>query len=153
MIEKKLNESGVKAYQRSDLENRVKPYFDFHRTLDRSLTAQDVDNVEYSIRYDTEGNMVVCPRAVIELTRYDVNDLYKEPTPAYLEAILKRFQRDAQGNFICAIAKLLNVDAYIVLFKTDCSMFWVYNLSKKGLWETQNAEGHELFLKRLRDGS
>lgn len=149
MIEKQMTDNGVKAYQRTDSENRAKPYFDFHRKLDRSLTAQDIDNIEYKITY-AEGRATIAPVAVIELTRYDSNDYFKAPTVGYLSAILQRFQRDAQGEVICSLAKMLGVDAYIILFKTDCTCFWVYNLSRGGVWTVQNAMEHELFLKKLR---
>jgi len=46
-MDKKITGSGAKAYQRSDTEWRLKPYSDWHRTLDRRLLMADVDFIEW----------------------------------------------------------------------------------------------------------
>jgi len=36
-LKRKITESGAKAHQRADLELRIQPYSDWHRTLDKHL--------------------------------------------------------------------------------------------------------------------
>jgi len=47
------------------------------------------------------------------------------------------------------VAEALGTRAYIVLFREDCSEFWVYNLSDNQGWYYFNPRGMESFLRRL----
>ena len=49
-MDKVVTTSGAKARQRADTENRVLPYSEWHRTLDRSLLMVDVDYIEWRRR-------------------------------------------------------------------------------------------------------
>ena len=121
-MEKKLTDSGAKSYQRGDMEDRSKEFRDFHRSLDKTLYATDLDLIEW--RYI---NGVLTPVGVLEITRVDqgkqVNDQYKSE-------ILKRYdKRDMQGLATRTAASLLGVKAWIVLYRKGCSEFWIYSLT------------------------
>ncbi len=125
-MEKKLTDSGAKAYQRDDEneeDSRAKVYMDWHRDLDSELLMADVDSIEW--RYK-QGKLT--PVAVIELTRIDEPLKYPDN---YLKSILERFEkRDMQGKAVRIVAAALNVPAYITLFQKDLDKFWVYSLQK-----------------------
>ena len=141
-MQKKHTRSGSKAYQRSDTEWRIKPYSDWHRTLDRRLLMLDVDFIEWRYR---GGELVAV--GVMEVTRVDKD---KEAHHGYLKAIVDRFDtRDLQGRAARKVAEALKTKAYIVLFREDCSEFWVYNLTDKGSWLYFKTEEMERFLKSL----
>lgn len=141
-LEKKQSSSGAKGYQRTDTENRVKPYSDWHRTLDRSLLMLDVDFIEWRFR----GQELVAV-GVMEVTRVDME---KEVTKGYLDAIIARYEkRDMQGVAARKVARALNTNAYIILFREDCSRFAVYNLTDNGPWRFFDPEAMEAFLKQL----
>jgi len=141
-LDKKLTDSGAKAYQRSDTENRILPYYNWHRTLDRTLLMVDVDSIEWRIR-----NGEPIPVGVMEVTRVDNG---KEVNPGYLQAIISRFeQRDFQAKAARKLAKMLNCKVHIVLFREDCTQFWVYNLSDKTGWTFYEPQEMERFLKSL----
>ena len=138
-IEKKSTASGSKAYQRSDTEWRIKPYSDWHRTLDKSLLMLDVDFIEWRIR---DGELVAV--GVMEVTRVD-NGI--TVTQAYLDAIISRFEsRDLQAQAARKVAEALGTNAYIVLFREDCSEFWVYSFNHTK-WAYFTPEQMERFLK------
>jgi hypothetical protein len=142
-MEKKLTGSGAKAYQRMDTENRIKPYSDWHRTLDRRLYMADVDFIEW--RYRNNDLVAV---GVMEVTRVD---LAKEVNQGYLDSIVQRFeQRDLQARVARKVAEALQTKAYIVLFREDCSEFWVYNLTDRRGWGHYNPQQMEDFLLRLK---
>ncbi|NJK62069.1 MAG: hypothetical protein HC921_04715 [Synechococcaceae cyanobacterium SM2_3_1] len=141
-MQKKQTETGVKAYQRQDQEWRSKPYSDWHRTLDRRLLMTDVDFIEWRYR---QGELVAV--AVIEVTRVDRG---KTVNSAYLQAIIARFEtRDMQAKAARKVATALGVSAYIVLFREDCSQFWVYNLSHPQDWQMFDPLQMEQFLLKL----
>lgn len=141
-MQKKFTPSGAKAYQRSDTEWRIKPYSDWHRTLDRRLLMLDVDFVEWRYR----GNDLVAV-GVMEVTRVDKG---KVVSSAYLNAIIQRFEeRDLQARAARKVAAALKTKAYIVLFREDCSEFWIYNLTDRQGWNYYGAEGMEQFLLSL----
>ena len=141
-MQKKFTPSGAKAYQRSDTEWRIKPYSDWHRTLDRRLLMLDVDFVEWRYR----GNDLVAV-GVMEVTRVDKG---KVVSSAYLNAIIQRFEeRDLQARAARKVAAALKTKAYIVLFREDCSEFWIYNLTDRQGWNYYGAEGMEKFLLSL----
>jgi hypothetical protein len=142
-LEKKLTGSGAKAHQREDTENRILPYSLWHRTLDRSLLMLDVDFIEWRFR---DGKLV--PVGVMEVTRVDKG---KEVNENYLASILRRYDvRDLQGRIARKIAEMLKMRAFIVLFREDCSEFWVYDLSFNRGWKYFDPYEMEAFLKRLK---
>jgi hypothetical protein len=141
-MEKKLTDSGAKAYQRNDSEWRLKPYSDWHRTLAKELLMVDVDFIEWRYRH---GQLI--PVGVMEVTRVDLG---KHVAPEYLEAILARYeQRDMQAEAARKVAAALRTKAYIVLFRADCKEFWVYNLTERKGWLHLQAAEMENFLKNL----
>lgn len=141
-MEKKTTESGAKAHQRADTEWRIQPYSDWHRTLSKDLLMLDVDFIEWRFR---NGELV--PVGVMEVTRVDHG---KDVNDRYLNAILKRFnERDLQGRAARKVAEALATKAYIVLFREDCSEFWVYNLTDEHGWHYFIPIGMERFLERL----
>ena len=141
-MDKKTTNSGSKAYQRDDTEWRIKPYSDWHRTLHRSLLMLDVDFIEWRIR---NGELVAV--GVMEITRVDVG---KEVSSGYLGAIVSRFEeRDIQARAARKVAAALGTKAYIILFRQDCSEFWVYNLTDRRGWAHHNPASMEQFLLAL----
>jgi hypothetical protein len=141
-VEKKRTGTGAKAYQRNDAEWRIKPYSDWHRTLSKDLLMLDIDFIEW--RYKN-GELV--PAGVMEVTRVDLG---KEVSQSYLDKIIERYeQRDLQAAAARKVAAALRTKAYIILFRENCSEFWVYNLTnRRGWWHLDPAQMEE-FLKRL----
>jgi hypothetical protein len=141
-MEKKRTETGAKAYQRADAEWRIKPYSDWHRKLSKDLLMVDVDFIEWRHR---DGDFV--PVGVMEVTRVDLG---KEVNQRYLDQIIERYeQRDLQGIAARKVAAALQTKAYIILFREDCSEFWVYNLTNSRGWWHLDPEKMEAFLKKL----
>lgn len=141
-MEKKTTDSGAKAHQRMDTEWRIKPYSDWHRTLSKKLLMLDVDFIEWRFR---NGELV--PVGVMEVTRVDHG---KDVNDRYLNAILNRFnERDLQGRAARKVADALGAKAYIVLFRQDCSEFWVYNMTDEHGWHYFIPIGMERFLENL----
>lgn len=139
---KKTTASGSKAYQRTDTENRIKPYSDWHRTLDRKLLMLDVDFIEWRYR---NGQLVAV--GVMEVTRVDNG---KQVNEQYLSAIINRFEtRDLQARAAKQVAAALKTHAYILLFREDCTEFWIYNLSTPNGWKYLEPEQMHNFLKSL----
>ena len=54
-----------------------------------------------------------------------------------------------QARATVKVAVALKTNAYIVLFRDDCSEFWVYNLSQRSGWSYYRPKEMENFLKRL----
>lgn len=140
--------SGSKAYQRKDNEDRGRAYRDWHRRLAHTLLATDVDSVEW--RYIGNELRAV---AVIETTRVDSGRVVDE---GYLRNIIERFDnRSIQGDAARAVAAALGVPAYLVLFRQDCSEFWLYKLSRPAAerkpweWRHLSAQQMETFITRL----
>jgi hypothetical protein len=104
----------------------------------------DVDFVEW--RY-IDGEIV--PVAIIELTRADIG---MNVNQAWLDAALTRYSTHLQGKGNMIIAKALNVSAYVVVFREDCSEFWVYNLIKGNRWHHGTEEDYIRFLRGLGKG-
>jgi len=141
-MEKKVTPSGAKAYQRSDAEWRIKPYSDWHRTLSSRLLMLDVDFIEWRYR-----NGELTPVGVMEVTRVDRG---RTVDRHYTDAILQRFeQRDLQARAARKVAEALKTKAYIVLFRQDCSEFWVYNLTDHAGWAHYTPPQMAEFLQRL----
>jgi hypothetical protein len=141
-MEKKVTPSGAKAYQRTDAEWRIKPYSDWHRTLSSRLLMLDVDFIEWRYR---NGELI--PVGVMEVTRVDRGRTVDQ---RYTDAILQRFeQRDLQARAARKVAEALKTKAYIVLFRQDCSEFWVYNLTDRAGWAHYTSPQMAEFLQRL----
>ena len=141
-MEKKLTDSGAKAYQRSDTENRVQQYSDWHRTLNRSLLMLDVDFIEWRFR---NGNLV--PVGVMEITRVDSGKIVGI---GYLGAIVQRYEeRDIQARAIRYVANALKTKAFIILFREGCTEFWVYDLTEKRGWSYFTLDEYVSFLESL----
>jgi hypothetical protein len=147
-MQKKLyTNSYSKSRQRTDNEDRSIAYSNFHRTLDKSLLTTDVDYIEWRF---IDGVMTAV--AVIEVTRVDKNILVNEN---YFKAILDRFEkRDVQSKAALTVANALNTKAYIVLYREDCSEFWIYSLSDKvGFNKSLSPAQYEAFLKSLKNNA
>ena len=71
---KKLSDYSSKAYQRTDTECRIKPYSDWHRTLDKSLLMLDVDFIEWRYRNGDLVAVGVSVKADVDLTQ--IADLF-----------------------------------------------------------------------------
>lgn len=141
-MDKKVTETGSKAYQRTDAEWRIKPYSDWHRTLSKKLLMLDIDFVEWRFK---DGKLV--PVGVMEVTRVDKD---KSVTINYLNSIINRFeQRDIQARTTRMVASALNAKAYIILFREDCSEFWVYDLTDQKGWAHFDPKQMEEFLQGL----
>jgi hypothetical protein len=141
-MHKRKTYSGAKAYQRSDTENRLKAYSDWHRTLDRKLYTTDVDFIEWRF-----VNGILTPVGIMEVTRVDKG---KNVDDKYLNEIIQRFeQRDMQAKAIRKVAACLNTKAYIVLFREDCSEFWIYFITDSKGWYFCDPNRMENFLKAL----
>jgi hypothetical protein len=139
-MEKILNSNGQKAYQRSDREDRSLDYKLWLRTFDTGGLFMDVDLVKWK-----KENGELVPRAITELTRCDS----EECGPPYRAAIIERyFNRDIQGKVIEALAKRLNVPAYLVLFQKDMKWLWVYSFQTK-VWKEFTPDEWAKFLNQL----
>ena len=93
MLQKKLNTSGQKAYQRSDREDRTLPYRDWRRTVTLNGFCLDIDRIKFTL---VDGEPM--PVAITELTRTAREEV---PGAGYLTAITDRyFGRDIQGRTV-----------------------------------------------------
>ena len=156
---KKTTAAGTKARQRDDKEDRSILYRDFRREVGKTekngrfrktAYTSDLDQVEYLFIKDQP-----IPIAVFEITRYDFDE-YAGPNHSwakYRSAILDRyFLRDAQGKFIQAIAKKLECEAWIVLFRNDLESFWLFDLMHQdALWIHKDANEYKEWLVSMRE--
>src|SRR5689334_14930977 len=141
-MHKQITSSGAKAHQRLDREWRSQPYSEWHRKLSGDLCMLDVDFIEWRYR---NGELVAV--GVMEITRVDNGRVVQA---GYLDAIVRRFEvRDMQAQAARKVAEALGTKAYIVLFREDCSQFWIYNLTDRRGWAHFDAAGMERFLKQL----
>ena len=93
----------------------------------------DVDQVEWR---SVDGELV--PVAVFELTCVRGE---KDLPPTYLQAVLRRFDRDFQGEAATRIAALFGCQAYIVVWRENLEDFWVFNLSRRSGWRSMDRDG------------
>lgn len=136
------NPDGVRSRHIASKENRVLPYSDWHRSeVGRGYYALDSDLIEWRIR----GGQLV-PVAVTELTRVDLGVVVSR---RYLDAILNRYNTTMQGKTARYLAEALRTKAWIVLFREDCSEFWLYPLSDGGKWQRKDSVGMLAFLRGL----
>jgi len=155
---KKKTKEGTKARQREDKEDRSLAYRDYRRMVGTSYKdgrkrktayVSDIDQIEYIFVDDKP-----VPIALFEITRYDFDeyDLQSHSWAKYRTSILDRyFSRDSQGKFIVTIAKLLNCNAYIILFRYDVQSFWIFDLmNKNAFWLHKNADEYKEWLAELR---
>lgn len=155
MQEVKRNKFGIKGRQIYGAEDRSCDYRDYRRSIaiggDRHSTAytSDIDQIEYIIIDDE-----VYPVALLELTRYDFDEKTRhiQRWNAYKKAIVNRyFSRDAQGKFITKISSLMDIPAFIVLYRNDLESFWLFNLNNPdGGWSHKNKSGYEIWLSELK---
>ena len=109
----------------TNLEDGTREYRDWHRTLDRHLYANDIDQIEW--RSGPDGKPF--PVALMELTEIRIN------TPNLMDQILDRFEvKTSQAEFSRTIADKLGVNAYIVAYAAGLNYFFLYNLSEKKGW-------------------
>lgn len=139
---KKFEDSGAKAYQRSDNEDRSAEYKLWHRKLSRSCSALDVDFIEWRYR---NGSMI--PVALTEITRVDID---KEVSINYLESIVDRYnERDFQGKATRYLANKLGIPAFIILYKQGCTDFWIYDFTKNSWIGSLSQEDMGKFIECL----
>jgi hypothetical protein len=172
MQEKRTAASGAKRRQRDDTENRALKYLFWRNALppipdearkpftadvvdsttysnwhyerkNRGLYMTDIDFIEW--RYNKHKELVAV--GLMEVTRVDqgieVNDVYTNQ-------ILSRYKTQLQGQAARKIAEALNTKAYIVLFRDDCTEFWIYCLTDNWkAWKTLTAATMEAFLNGL----
>lgn len=128
----------IKGWQRDDIEDRAAIYRQWRMELGLGAVT-DVDQVEWR-----NGQ----PVAVLELTRVD-NPNGKAMPPQYFDAILKRFDDDAQGRLACQVAERFGVHAWIVAFHKSLQVFWVYNLSERRGWWKLDQSRYVAWLKSM----
>jgi hypothetical protein len=142
-MEKKKTDSGAKAYQRENGEDRTLAFRKWKRTLPRWLYAIDADLIEYRIIGDH-----LAPVGILELTRIDG---WRTPPPTYFKEIIDRFEnRDIQKRAIVQIGNMLCCDAYIVAYRQDLLGFWIYNLSTGHGWVEVDDVGFQSWLQGLK---
>lgn len=155
---KKLTKDGTKARQREDKEDRSLMYRDWRREVGKTEKdgrfrktsyTTDLDQIEYVFVKD-----VPIPVAILELTRYDFDEYEgtNHGWAKYRSSILDRyFIRDAQGRVIKELARLLNCEAWIVLFRHDLEAFWLFDLwHKDATWVRKTPEEYKQWLADLR---
>lgn len=156
-MEKKKTESGSKAYQREDYvecpecgvklhwrEDRNIDFLIWHRELTSWLYSFDIDQVEF--RFNSKGHIM--PVAIIELTRFDGNGA---PPPSYLKKWLNRIHtRDAHAAALKQLSEMLFCDAYLVCWKKDLQLMWVFNLTTGQGWQQMTPAEYENWLKTLK---
>lgn len=140
--DKKFNESGNKAHQREDNEDRIIGYRALHRTFSPLLCVQDIDQAEYRIR----GKGMIEIVGLLEVTRCDYGH---DPGPWYPTKIIDRLFADGQAKFILKAAENIGTSAYVVLYIYDVkdiekipTQFWVYNLTKIITWTNYPTPKH-----------
>jgi hypothetical protein len=129
----------MKSYNRSCTEDRTMSYRLWRRTLDGPY-VMDLDQIEYTYK-----NGVPEPVACLELTRTDDADVGQP----YLDAILTRYDIDAQGEAVTAFAERLGCKAAIVLFNSQITKLWVYNLTDKAGWWAMDQAKYRHWIKSL----
>jgi hypothetical protein len=127
-------------------------YQDWHRRLRQAYNvaayAADVDLIEWRLR----GGVFV-PVALTEISRvpnrYQGGELVSLPDE-YRAAVLERYNsRDLQGHSSRTVARALGIHAYIVLYREDCSEFWIYNLTRGTGWVHLNPEAMVDFVREM----
>ena len=136
----KRTAAGAKAHQRDDKEDRTIAYRIWRREVGGSPYTSDVDQVEWVV---VDGEVV--PAAVLELTRID----HERIGPAYLQAILDRYNTQGQGMFARHVGRRLRCDAYIVAYKHDLTTYHLYNLSQERGWVEMSQERYTTWLQQL----
>jgi len=155
---KLLTADGSKALQRLDTEDRTTGYRLWRREIGKTVKdgrkrrtpyTSDLDQIEYIFVDD-----VPVPVGILELTRFDMdeNDMPSTSWMKYRNSVWERFfLRDAQGRFITMIAKALNCQAWIVLFRHDLQSFWLFNmLDQEASWIHKDASTYQDWLVELR---
>lgn len=137
-------QAGAKGQQRADkyTANRQGNYSRWRYEITESpeikahgLYSTDFDFVEWSFNWN--GDLVAA--AVIDATQAD-NTINVSDT--YLESILKRFNTQMQGKCLTFASTNFRCNSYILLFRQDCSEFWLYNWTEKKGWKYMTREEH-----------
>ena len=141
MLNKRLNDSGGKAWQRDDKEDRTIPYKEWINSNDTNGFFLDID----AIKWKTINGEYI-PIAITELTACEWETI---ATLKYLQAIEDRiFNRDKQGHAIKKLGLLLNIPVFWVVFPPSVKWLYVYSLRAKK-WKLFNQEEWISFLKKL----
>jgi hypothetical protein len=122
-------------------EDRSAAYRAWRRHLGDGMYVLDVDQVEWR---HIDGQMV--PVATIELTRRDDPGIVDD---VYLETIVDRYKEEFQGFHSIYIAMKLAVFAYLVVYREDLSMYWIYNMSLDKGWRMKTQEEYEEWIRNL----
>jgi hypothetical protein len=141
----KLLGNGKKVAQLATTEDRLAPFAAWRRQFGGGLYCGDLDLVEWRL-IDGEVTFV----AVMEMTRVDGS----RPVPqSYLDAVLARMTiRDPQGQVARTAAALMQSLAFIVVWRWDCSEFWIYCLSHHRGWWHVNGAKYRAWIARLGSG-
>src|SRR5574343_338872 len=141
--------SGAKAQQRADKYkvNRQANYSSWRYPISEvtsikqcGLYTTDFDFVEWS--FNSYGELVAA--AVIDATQADNG---KSVNDTYLNNILERFHRQLQGKALSFASRRFECDSYILLFREDCSEFWMYNWTQQKGWKHMDSQQHIEWLK------
>lgn len=134
-----------KSYNAEKDEDRTQGYRLWHRhELPNDAYVMDMDQIEYKF-----ADREIVPLKAIELSRVDTG---VNVTDKYLANVLERFSdTDAQARAIRKFAKLMEIDAVLVLFAQDLSKFWLYNISTKVGWYKFNEERYKKWLRDFRE--
>ena len=145
MQDKIFTPGGNKDYQRGgDKADRSRGFKDWHFHAGDGMGKDgsniplymiDLDCIEFGYR---DGRPV--PLAILELTRVDSADMVND---TYLNNIMDRvYARDAQGDVVLSLARMLGVAAYYVLHSLDLESYWVHTLD--GDWIGKAADAEEV---------
>lgn len=124
--------------------DRALPYrvWRWDNTIDKQW-VMDIDQIEFTYLPDGDGEAL--PIGIIETTYIDSDTA----PPAYLDKILERYAKDAQGSVVKWVAKRIGCKAFIVLFTRHLETFYVYNLTNNRGWWTLTEENYLRWLRSL----
>lgn len=129
-------------------ENRAYPYEQFRREKLISVRALDVDTIEW--RFDQQGQPVPC--AILELKRYEITYGLEAPA-SWLDWCLHSTLDGMQGKVLRALQIALDCKAFIVAFRSDALVFWVYCLDMpEAGWVRMEKETYRRFLDKRQPG-
>jgi len=140
-LEKKRSNSGGKAWQREDKEDRTIPYKTWINSHDTNGFWLDCDAIKWRL---VDNHYV--PLAITELTACGWETTSKDK---YLKSIEERiFQRDSQGNVIKSLGRILNIPVYWVVFPPSVNWLYVFSFRQKR-WKLFTPDEWIEFLARL----
>ena len=144
MYKCKLNAYGQKGYQMDNDEDRghaFKKWVHQNRksTVDGFFLDTDL------IKWQGTTNREVKPKSIIEITRFDDKPVVGQK---YLDAIINRYNTQAQGKVTRTLSKILDVPAYIILYQKDILWMYVYSF-RADRWKFMKPEECLTFLEQL----